>query len=105
MNEEGKIRCPCIFCVNSFFHTLSTVEAHLTDKGFLQSYQILNFHGEIFPSDLDSETENEQIFDDSGADWIDDMIHVLNDIAGMNTIQAENQYDGKIVGKRKMKNL
>ena len=85
-NEEGLIRCPCVYCVNSFSHTLSTVEAHLIDRGFQQSYQIWNFHGENFPSDSDSETENDPpVFVDSDDDQVDDMIHVLNDIARMNT--------------------
>ena len=47
-NEEGLIRWPCVYCVSSFSHTLSMVEAHLIDRGFQQSYQIWNFHGESF---------------------------------------------------------
>ena len=64
-------------------HTL--VEAHLIVRGFQQSYQIWNFHGENFPSDSDSETENDPVFVDSSDDQFDDMIHILNDIARMNT--------------------
>lgn len=55
VDDEGKAFCPCRDCVNSYRHVMSTIYAHVHDRGFQQTYKIWTYHGEEYPaSDLDT---------------------------------------------------
>nr|KAJ0207053.1 hypothetical protein LSAT_V11C500252530 [Lactuca sativa] len=55
VDDEGKTCCPCIDCVNMFRHIVTTVYAHIHDRGFEDSYLIWIHHGEEYPpSHLDN---------------------------------------------------
>ncbi|CAI9284561.1 unnamed protein product [Lactuca saligna] len=55
VDDEGKTCCLCIDCVNMFRHIVTTVYAHIHDRGFEESYLIWIHHGEEYPpSDLDN---------------------------------------------------
>ncbi|XP_023760659.2 uncharacterized protein LOC111909103 [Lactuca sativa] len=46
VDSEDKVHCPCVKCVNMYRQLLSTVYAHIHDRGFLKSYTIWIYHGE-----------------------------------------------------------
>ncbi|KAI3699037.1 hypothetical protein L2E82_43030 [Cichorium intybus] len=55
VDDEGKAFCPCRDCVNSYWHVMSTIYAHVHDRGFQHTYKIWTYHGEEYPaSDLDT---------------------------------------------------
>lgn len=78
VNEQGVIRCPCQKCLNRMFQMLSTVEAHLIDYGFQQTYKKWTFHGEVSE---DSDSDNMVHGDDYRRDD-DEIFEFLNDVIG-----------------------
>ncbi|XP_060968720.1 uncharacterized protein LOC133036222 [Cannabis sativa] len=63
---DGRIRCPCVRCINSRFEKIDRVRAHVFDQGFMQGYEKWIYHGE--PEDVvddvavgDVESEDEMI--------------------------------------------
>ncbi|KAD4180477.1 hypothetical protein E3N88_29068 [Mikania micrantha] len=48
VDSKGKTFSPCRRYVNSIRHDLNTVYAHIHSRGFLQSYQTWNYHGERY---------------------------------------------------------
>uniref|UniRef100_A0A803Q230 Transposase-associated domain-containing protein n=1 Tax=Cannabis sativa TaxID=3483 RepID=A0A803Q230_CANSA len=44
--SDGKIRCPCVKCVNNKRHTPVDVRGHILRWGFQTSYEQWVFHGE-----------------------------------------------------------
>ncbi|KAM6581559.1 hypothetical protein CsatA_005333 [Cannabis sativa] len=47
---DGRIRCPCVRCINSRFEKIDRVRAHVFDRGFMQGYEKWIYHGE--PEDV-----------------------------------------------------
>ncbi|KAE8669016.1 hypothetical protein F3Y22_tig00112261pilonHSYRG00088 [Hibiscus syriacus] len=66
------IRCPCIYCINLWHHSIQTVRYHLFAYGFDESYKVWSFHGERQPK-LDSRYPNKSIPPDF--DYTRDMLH------------------------------
>ena len=46
LNSENKIRCPCVSCMNLYYHDLETMERHIFVKGFYSKYVTWEYHGE-----------------------------------------------------------
>ncbi|KAM6546829.1 hypothetical protein CsatB_027565 [Cannabis sativa] len=68
---DGRIRCPCVRCINNRFEKLETVRAHVFDRGFMKGYEKWTYHGE--PEDaVDDEVVG---LDDED----DEMIPILQD--------------------------
>lgn len=51
LNAENRmsIRCPCTSCCNMEFPTPQQVNNHLFERGFLTTYKVWTWHGEIDP--------------------------------------------------------
>ncbi|KAM6545672.1 hypothetical protein CsatB_026408 [Cannabis sativa] len=91
LNEENKIRCPCVMCMNLYFHDLQTIERHIYVKGFYTRYVNWVHHGEniLEESDHDNDdaTDVEDFSDigdnnnDVDHDVNDDMIPTIEDLA------------------------
>ncbi|KAM6587737.1 hypothetical protein CsatA_010342 [Cannabis sativa] len=91
LNEENKIRCPCVMCMNLYFYDLQTIERHIYVKGFYTRYVNWVHHGEdiLEESDHDNDdaTDVEDFSDigdnnnDIDHDDNDDMIPVIEDLA------------------------
>ncbi|KAM6547332.1 hypothetical protein CsatB_019008 [Cannabis sativa] len=91
LNEENKIRCPCVMCMNLYFHDLQTIERHIYVKGFYTRYVNWVHHGEdiLEESDHDNNdaTDVEDFSDigdnnnDIDHDDNDDMIPAIEDLA------------------------
>ena len=45
---RDKIRCPCLRCINLFFHNRDDVTVHLYKKGFIGGYITWDAHGEPY---------------------------------------------------------
>ena len=72
---DGRILCPCVRCLNVKLQTIDTVEAHVFDKGFQQSYQKWVYHGEVEAS-VANEVVEENV--DEMVDVVDDFIFPTN---------------------------
>ncbi|XP_028103043.1 uncharacterized protein LOC114302247 [Camellia sinensis] len=46
VDQEGKIPCPCLNCVNYYSQNLQNVQIHLLQYGIMQTYTIWHEHGE-----------------------------------------------------------
>ncbi|XP_062112440.1 uncharacterized protein LOC133823592 [Humulus lupulus] len=70
---DGRIRCPCVRCMNLRLQTLDVVQAHIFDRGFQQSYEQWIYYGEV-EEDVDDEgmDENEPV--DEMRDVVDDFL-------------------------------
>ncbi|XP_062080613.1 uncharacterized protein LOC133785377 isoform X2 [Humulus lupulus] len=69
-DSDGRIRCPCVRCINNRLESLDVVQAHVFDKGFHQAYEKWIYHGEeeeIVANEVADENED------------DEMIHVVED--------------------------
>ena len=90
LNNENKIRCPCVVCLNLYFHDLETIEHHLRVKGFSTHYIDWVFHGEDTMNENnnlesnigeDNETYDEDDDNDDNEDNKGDMIPTIEDLA------------------------
>ncbi|XP_060970010.1 uncharacterized protein LOC133037176 [Cannabis sativa] len=68
---DGRIRCPCVRCINSRFEKIDRVRAHVFDRGFMQGYEKWIYHGEpedavddVTVADVESEDEMIPILED-----------------------------------------
>ncbi|XP_060972508.1 uncharacterized protein LOC133038393 [Cannabis sativa] len=68
---DGRIRCPCVRCINSRFEKIDRVRAHVFDRGFMQGYDKWIYHGEpedvvddVAVADIESEDEMIPILED-----------------------------------------
>ncbi|XP_060965657.1 uncharacterized protein LOC133034566 [Cannabis sativa] len=68
---DGRIRCPCVRCINSRFEKIDRVRAHVFDRGFMQGYDKWIYHGEpedavvdVAVADVESEDEMIPILED-----------------------------------------
>ncbi|CAM8908688.1 unnamed protein product [Rhodiola kirilowii] len=59
MDSANMIRCPCIKCVNLCWKVFDDVKYDLFRYGFLNGYEIWNFHGEQYEQ-VEEETEQPQ---------------------------------------------
>ncbi|XP_062116190.1 uncharacterized protein LOC133830269 [Humulus lupulus] len=87
LNGENKIRCPCVSCMNLYYHDLETIERHIFVKGFYSKYVTWEYHGEDITEvnedqeDLETNSEEDEISCDSDNEDDDDMIPALEDLA------------------------
>ncbi|XP_060961732.1 uncharacterized protein LOC115718743 [Cannabis sativa] len=68
---DGRIRCPCVRCINSRFEKIDRIRAHVFDRGFMQGYEKWIYHGEpedavddVAVGDVESEDEMIPILED-----------------------------------------
>ncbi|KAM6565737.1 hypothetical protein CsatA_024865 [Cannabis sativa] len=88
-NSDGKIRCPCVKCLNTRFEPLNIVEAHVFDWGFDNGYQKWIYHGES-ETEVVAQTEVvEHILDDED----DEMIPIVEDFIRPTTEDVQRNSD------------
>jgi hypothetical protein len=73
VDSRGKAYCPCRLCYNGRRQDMDTIKAHVRNKGFLESYELWNYHGEKHPNAAEIEalfapptrtpTTNNEMFD------------------------------------------
>ncbi|XP_030505429.2 uncharacterized protein LOC115720419 [Cannabis sativa] len=88
-NFDGKIRCPCVRCLNTQFEPLHIVEAHIFDWGFNNGYRKWIYHGE-------SETEvvaRTEVVDPILDEEDDEMIPIVEDFIRPTTEDVQNNSD------------
>lgn len=95
VNEEGKIRCPCVRCYNGKWFKPELVEIHCLLKGFSKTYQTWYFHGEQYGTNVSDEDEDEDD-DEEEEDEGDEMVDVLQDIAGPSVVDTGVSNDDDI---------
>ncbi|KAM6563591.1 hypothetical protein CsatB_023589 [Cannabis sativa] len=87
LNDENKIRCPCVSCMNLYYYDLETIERHIFVRGFYTKYVLWEFHGEDITEIHEDEENAESIVEedntlyDSDDEDDDDMIPALEDLA------------------------
>jgi len=57
-DDEVKFRCPCVNCLNGRKLNATQVREHLICDGFLRSYTIWTWHGELIDIPIVSRTEH-----------------------------------------------
>ncbi|KAM6554835.1 hypothetical protein CsatB_015597 [Cannabis sativa] len=82
---DGRIRCPCVRCINSRFEKIDRVRAHVFDRGFMEGYEKWIYHGE--PEDV---VDDVAVVD---VELEDEMIHILEDFFPPTTedVQGEDE--------------
>ncbi|XP_062080309.1 uncharacterized protein LOC133785063 [Humulus lupulus] len=87
LNGENKIRCPCVSCMNLYYHDLETIERHIFVKGFYTKYVMWEFHGEDIievnedQEEVESNSEEDIPYDSDDDEDNDDMRPTLEDLA------------------------
>ncbi|XP_062085859.1 exocyst complex component EXO70H1-like [Humulus lupulus] len=74
---DDDIRCPCLKCLNSRFHRVNTIEGHIFQWGFQESYQLWTFHGEVDKAVFDEVVEDNKDVDEM-IDIVDNFILPTN---------------------------
>ncbi|KAF4357455.1 hypothetical protein G4B88_008643 [Cannabis sativa] len=103
LNDENKIRCPCVSCMNLYYYDLETIERHIFVKGFYTKYVLWEFHGEDITGihedqeNAESNVEEDNTLYDSDDEDDDDMIPALEDLA--------NQSHRNIMSNKKSRDL
>ncbi|KAF4348496.1 hypothetical protein G4B88_000719 [Cannabis sativa] len=103
LNDENKIRCPCVSCMNLYYYDLETIERHIFVRGFYTKYVLWEFHGEDITEIYEDEENAESIVEedntlyDSDDEDDDDMIPALEDLA--------NQSHRNIMSNKKSRDL
>ncbi|CAL5346170.1 unnamed protein product [Camellia sinensis] len=102
VGPNGKIRCPCMDCLNCEQHTSKIVEYHLVVKGMSPSYKTWVHHGESVPMN-ESHALNDDDHNDFGSvgDRMeedidrdqDEFLNLLEDVY-MGTIMNDNENEG-----------
>ncbi|XP_052177584.1 uncharacterized protein LOC127791645 [Diospyros lotus] len=77
-SPEASIYCPCIKCVNRYFHKRDVVEEHLILNGFDTNYIIWTVHGELYVPHHSREE-----FQDQECNIGDDMVGMIHDAHGV----------------------
>uniref|UniRef100_A0A803PJW4 Transposase-associated domain-containing protein n=1 Tax=Cannabis sativa TaxID=3483 RepID=A0A803PJW4_CANSA len=90
---DGRIKCPCVECLNLRLQTLDVVRAHVHRWGFQQSYQQWIYHGEVEVGVANEEVDDNDI--DEMIDVIDDFLPLTNDeeVAGIDGSRMGRYYD------------
>ncbi|XP_062079202.1 uncharacterized protein LOC133783534 [Humulus lupulus] len=78
----GRIRCPCVRCINNRLETLPMVKAHVFDWGFHRGYEKWIYHGE-------AEADVANVVD-ANDDDVDEMIPMVEDFLLPTTEEVEN---------------
>ncbi|XP_062086893.1 uncharacterized protein LOC133793596 [Humulus lupulus] len=81
-DSSGRIRCPCVRCINNRLETLPMVKAHVFDWGFHQGYEKWIYHGE-------AEADVANVVD-ANDDDVDEMIPMVEDFLLPTTEEVEN---------------
>ncbi|XP_052172287.1 uncharacterized protein LOC127788215 [Diospyros lotus] len=74
----ASIYCPCIKCVNRYFHKRDVVEEHLILNGFDTNYIIWTVHGELYVP-----RHSREEFQDQECNIGDDMVGMIHDAHGV----------------------
>ena len=91
-SHDGKILCPCKYCVNRFLHTYEETRMHLICDGFIKGYTRWSCHGENSSSNASTSStpiENAQpcrmeyVQEQPNQPRLDDMVGLLRDAIGM----------------------
>ena len=77
---SGRIRCPCVRCINNRLQTVPIVKAHIFDYGFHEGYQTWVYHGEV-EADVANEVDDD--------DDVDEMIPMVEDFLLPTTEEVE----------------
>ena len=77
---SGRIRCPCVRCINNRLQTVPIVKAHIFDYGFHEGYQKWVYHGEV-EADVANEVDDD--------DDVDEMIPMVEDFLLPTTEEVE----------------
>ncbi|KAF4396526.1 hypothetical protein F8388_005796 [Cannabis sativa] len=64
LNDENKIRCPCVSCMNLYYYDLETIERHIFVRGFYTKYVLWEFHGEDITEIHEDEENAESIVEE-----------------------------------------
>ncbi|KAF4371496.1 hypothetical protein F8388_002024 [Cannabis sativa] len=105
LNDENKIRCPCVSCMNLYYYDLETIERHIFVKGFHTKYVLWEFHGEDITGihedqeNAESNVEEDNALYDSDDEDDDDMIPALEDFANQshrNRVFSERKEMGEV---------
>ena len=72
--DGGRLRCPCVNCLNGIRQDVTLIREHLLCDGFLRSYTTWTWHGELLnlPT-VDQTNEGDSIMDDRLEDMIRDV--------------------------------
>ena len=81
-DSSGRIRCPCVRCINNRVQTISAVRQHVFDWGFHQAYEKWVYHGEV-------EDDVADVAEDDPED-VDEMIPLVEDFLLPTTEEVEN---------------
>ncbi|XP_028120567.1 uncharacterized protein LOC114317961 [Camellia sinensis] len=102
VGPNGKIRCPCMDCLNCEQHTSKIVEYRLVVKGMSPSYKTWVHHGECIPMN-ESHALNDDDHNDFGSvgdrmeedtnGYQDEFLNLLEDVY-MGTIMNDNENAG-----------
>ena len=79
-DSSGRIRCPCVRCINNRLQTVPIVKAHIFDYGFHEGYQTWVYHGEV-EADVANEVDDD--------DDVDEMIPMVEDFLLPTTEEVE----------------
>ena len=74
----ASIYCPCIKCVNRYFHKRDVVEEHLILNGFDTNYILWTVHGELYVP-----RHSREEFQDQECNTRDDMAGMIHDAHGV----------------------
>ncbi|XP_062093425.1 uncharacterized protein LOC133799424 [Humulus lupulus] len=80
-DSSGRIRCPCVRCINNRLETLPVVKAHVFDWGFHRGYEKWIYHGEA-----EADVANAV---DANDDDVDEMIPMAEDFLLPTTEEVE----------------
>ncbi|XP_062086482.1 uncharacterized protein LOC133792589 [Humulus lupulus] len=81
-DSSGRIRCPCVRCINNRLETIPMVKAHVFDWGFHRGYEKWIYHGE-------AEADVANVVD-ANDDDVDEMIPMVEDFLLPTTEDVEN---------------
>ncbi|XP_060973950.1 uncharacterized protein LOC133039138 [Cannabis sativa] len=92
-NSDGKIRCPCVRCLNTRFEPLNIVEAHIFDWGFDNGYQKWIYHGEAEVEVPRNEVSRNEVLESILDDEDDEMIPIIEDFIRPTTEEVQTNPD------------
>jgi len=70
---RGKMRCPCVNCLNGRILDVDEIREHLLCDGFLKNYTTWIWHGELV--ETQTVTEEHRVVKSTIEDILDDMIY------------------------------
>uniref|UniRef100_A0A803LSU7 Transposase-associated domain-containing protein n=1 Tax=Chenopodium quinoa TaxID=63459 RepID=A0A803LSU7_CHEQI len=94
-DDEPKILCPCMKCVNKFWFPREEIFSHLIANRFNKRYKVWSFHGEGFTTGSSSTEDGHQCDNQNTLDNMDEMINdIFRDIIGGSSCDAKELWKG-----------